>query len=70
MKKVGSEETWFGREMDNGSCGGEGALVTEKGQSSQSRHMGEPIPGRGIPIAIGLKARGAESHEFLQPVGF
>ena len=32
MKKVGSLKMGFGRETDHGHCGGEGGVVTEKGE--------------------------------------
>ena len=32
LKKVGSVEMQFRREMDHGFCGGEGATVSEKGE--------------------------------------
>lgn len=32
MKKVESVKGWFGREMDVSCCGGEGAVVREKGE--------------------------------------
>lgn len=34
LRKVGSEEMWFGGEMDGGYCG-EGALVVEKGKREE-----------------------------------
>jgi len=38
LKKVGSVETWLRGEMDHGCCGGEGAIVEEKGKREYSTH--------------------------------
>ena len=57
MKKVGSLKMGFGRETDHGHCGGEGGVVTEKGEkqtSTQRRAWGKQIP-----IAIGLESNRA-----------
>lgn len=34
-KKVGRAETWFREEMNYDCCGGEGAVVTQKGETEQ-----------------------------------
>lgn len=36
MRKAGSVEIWFGGETDHLHCGGEGALVAERGEREWS----------------------------------
>lgn len=55
MKKVGSAESWLGREMDSNCCSGEGAMVTEM-DMSQTTHRGD-TQGKLIPIATGLESK-------------
>ena len=49
MKKVGSAETWLGREMDCGCCSGEGAAVMQKGQRHTVECLGKMNPHNNWP---------------------
>ena len=57
MKKIGSTETWFGREMDCGHCGSEGATVSEKGKRKTSTQR--TAWGKQVSIAIALESNRA-----------
>lgn len=53
LKKVGSVEIQFGKEMDHGYRCGEGATVIEKDKRQNSTQ--ETTWGKQIPIATGLE---------------
>lgn len=67
MKKLGSLETWFGREVDHGFCSREGAAVSEK-RSDKLQH-GEAHRENKPQQQLDWKAREAKFHEFSSPVG-
>lgn len=67
LKKVGSVETWFGKETDHDRCWGEGAAVMEKNKT-QTSTQGSTW-GKQIPIAKGLESERASIFEYLYPVG-
>ena len=60
-------EMWFGGEMDDlGCCGGEGALVEEKGERESGVHRDMHKENKSPKLLAGI-TRGADFHEFLQP---
>ena len=66
-KKVGNEKMWIGRKWPMAAVVGREPQSWRRARDSLAQ--GEPTPERGMPIAIGLKARGSESWKLLQPTG-
>ena len=63
LKKVGSAETWFGRETDHGN------LVLWPQRRVRDRLIHKRAPGEiESPLQLAWKARGAKFCNFLQPV--
>ena len=58
----------LGKETDHGCCGGEGALVAQKGERKKGAHR-ETHKEHNSPKPLDGKMRGADFCEFLQPAG-